>query len=413
LAHIRKRSNGTYQALVYVGLSAETSETTGKPIKLYESITCDEWKECKNLARDLEKDISDGLYSNMRNLLFSDYADRWLKLNENMVASTTYIKNYKMPINKHLKPFFGRFKLKDINEFHVKEYINNKLSTLSPSTVRKHFFTLSKMLYDVLKGKSPCKDIAPPEEATYIPVVPTDDEFNLLYAAIKGTFDEPIVLLAGWCGLREGEIFGLKTDDIDEINNTIRIDESRAIYEIKYEPGETIGPKLGYEDKDPKSKKGFRTLAVKDYLMELLKKVKNEQISKARKNKKVIDMSKEPIYLFNMRPDSYSSRFSNIINYHNEMVDLKKKFGQAGLDNYLKSHTKKSIRRNISLQCKKIIDTRFHDLRHYHVTVMYENDIPDQYAADRLGDDIKTMKAVYQHLRLEKRIELDVKIKNI
>lgn len=413
MAHIRKRSNGTYQALVYTGLSTELSEKTGKPIKLYESITCDGWKECKDAARDLEKEIADGLYSNMQNLLFSEYADRWLKLNENTVSSTTYLKNYKMPINKHLKPFFGRFKLKDINEFHIKEYINNKLSTLSPSTVRKHFFTLSKMLNDALKYKNPCKDIVPPDEATYTPVVPTDEEFNLLHSAIKGSFDEPIVLLGGWCGLREGEIFGLKTDDINETNNTIRIDESRAITEIKYEPGQELGPKLGYEDKDPKSKRGFRTLPVKDYLMDLLKKVKYEQISKTHKNKKVIDISKEPIYLFNMRPDSYSSRFSDIINYHNEMIDIKKKFGQAGLDNYLKFHTKTSIKRNINLQNKKLIDSRFHDLRHYHVTVMYENDIPDQYAADRLGDDIKTMKTVYQHLRLEKRKELDIKIKNI
>ena len=44
---------------------------------------------------------------------------------------------------------------------------------------------------------------------------------------------------------------------------------------------------------------------------------------------------------------------------------------------------------------------------------MYENDIPDQYAADRLGDDIKTMKSVYQHLRLEKKQELDSLIKKI
>lgn len=44
---------------------------------------------------------------------------------------------------------------------------------------------------------------------------------------------------------------------------------------------------------------------------------------------------------------------------------------------------------------------------------MYENEIPDQYAAERLGDDIKTMKSVYQHLRLDKRKEIDTKIKNI
>jgi hypothetical protein len=44
---------------------------------------------------------------------------------------------------------------------------------------------------------------------------------------------------------------------------------------------------------------------------------------------------------------------------------------------------------------------------------MYENDIPDQYAAERMGDDIRTMKSVYQHLRLKKKTELDAKVKTI
>ena len=328
MAYIRKRPNGTYQAAVYVGLSPDELDSKGNPKKLYEYITRDTKKEAKEAARELEKEISDGTFSRIQNLAFSEYADRWLKLNQNTVSSTTYLKNYKMPIEKHLKPAFGKYKLKDINEFQIKEYINNKLETHSTATVRKHFFTLSKMLYDALKIKSPCRDIVPPQDKKiYTPNVPTDEEFNILHAAVKGTFDEPIILLGAWCGLRVGEIFGLKTDDIDEVNGTVRIDESLAIIEIKYDEnvkGSKL-PKLGYEDKDPKSKRGFRTLVVKDYLMNLLIKIKNEQIIKENKDKKIIDISQEPIRLFNMRPDSYSSRFSDIINFHNELVDIKKK----------------------------------------------------------------------------------------
>ncbi len=426
MAYIRKRKNGSYQAAVYVGLSTEIDPKTGKPKKLYEYITMEGFKEIKEAARNLEKDIADKTYSNMQNCLFSTYSQKWLEINENLVSPTTFVKNYKMYVEKHFIPFFGRFKLKDITEFQVKEYINLKLKTLSPTTVRKHFYTLNKMLYDALKLKNPCRDITPPEEAEYIPQVPTDEEFKLLHAAVKGTFDEPIILLAGWCGLREGEIFCLNTDDIDEINGTVRIDESKAISEnknikeMKLSNEQTVEkqainkkePKLIYQSKGPKSKRGFRTLVVKDYLMQLLKKLKHERLAEYEVDK-VIELTKKPIPLFNMRPDSYSSRFSDIIKFHNEMFDIRKKFGQAGLDNSLKPHTKKSIRKNLNLQNKKLKDFRFHDLRHYHVTVMYENEIPDQYAAERLGDDIKTMKSVYQHLRLDKRKEIDTKIKNI
>ena len=417
MAHIRQLSSGSYQAAVYVGKSSTEFDKNGKPKKLYEYITMDGKKECKAAARDLEKDISDGKYSSMQNLLFSAYVPKWLKVNENLVSPTTFVKNYKMYCYKHFIPFFGNYKLKDISEFLIKEYISLKLEKLSSTTVRKHFFVLSKMFYEALKDKSPCRDITPPEESEYTPVVPTKSEFELLHAAVKGTFDEPIILLAGWCGLREGEIFGLNTDDIDETNGTVRIDESKAISENKNiekdNPDSKKQPKLIYLSKDPKSKRGFRTLVVKDYLMELLKKIKFERLAKYDGNKKVIELNKEPVPLFDMRPDSYSSRFSDIITFHNEMLDVRKKYGQSGLDNSLKSHTKKSIRRNLNLQNKRLKDIRFHDLRHYHVTEMYENDIPDQYAAQRLGDDIKTMKTVYQHLRLEKKNELDAVIKNL
>lgn len=52
---------------------------------------------------------------------------------------------------------------------------------------------------------------------------------------------------------------------------------------------------------------------------------------------------------------------------------------------------------------------RFHDLRHYHATQMFENPpISDQYAAERLGHDINTLKTIYQHLMVNIHSDTDI-----
>ena len=62
---------------------------------------------------------------------------------------------------------------------------------------------------------------------------------------------------------------------------------------------------------------------------------------------------------------------------------------------------------------RKLPKIRFHDLRHYHASLLYKNNVPDQYAAERLGHDIWVLKKIYQHLGLEENKELDQKVKDI
>jgi len=59
---------------------------------------------------------------------------------------------------------------------------------------------------------------------------------------------------------------------------------------------------------------------------------------------------------------------------------------------------------------KKIPKTRLHFLRHYHATWLYENDVLDHLAAERLGHDIKVSKGIYQHLGVKKKDEINRKI---
>jgi len=365
MASIKKNANGTYSAVVYVG-----RDSNNKMLREY--VTRDGLKECKNAVRDLEEEIANRSLNNLSRMKMCDYMDKWFEINKPFLANTT-IKAYKTYIDLHFTPAFGNLRVNQITDMQIKKYLSDKLKCLSSTTVRKHYFTLAKMFYDTLKTKSPCLGIKAPQNSEFTPTIPTEVEFERIHQVFKsiGLQDEVIILLAGWCGLRRGEIFALKWDDINEKDCMIRVDEAVALEEEGYQ----------FELKSPKSANGIRTIIAPDYVMSLLKDMRQLKPKKKSKKDEIKNNNKAEIKpeIFSYNPDSFSKKYRKIIN--------------------LKSNNLPKI--------------RFHDLRHYHASLLYKNNVPDQYAAGRLGHDIWVLKKIYQHLGLEETKELDQQVKNI
>jgi integrase len=398
MASIRKQWSGTFQAAVYVGTSAIEKDKHGNPKKLYEYITHESERECKRLARELETEIENKTYSSFGKMKFSAWCEKWIGINfidysvpgilekNKPKYKPSTQKSYKMYINYHFIPFFGNMFLKDIQEMHIKEYISKKIKQgLSSTTIRKHFYILSDMLYDALKIKNPCRDIEPPKMVKFTPVVLDESGFELFHTALHGTSDEIPLLLAAWCGMRLGEIFALKWGDVDKEKFEITIDENRAISEF------------GYMDVDPKSERGFRTIPVSQKVIDLIeaKRLQQEKISP---------------YIFTMRPDSYSSRFGKLINRHNKALkDIRSR--KAKRSEFILTGHKRCVEFNLA--SSPLPDIRFHDLRHYCATILHKNNISDQYAAEFFGHDIMVLKKIYQHLELNTRKANDEKVKEI
>lgn len=387
MASIKKLPNGRFQATVFIGRDAN-----GKQLK--KKVTFDSEKEAKKFARDLEQEIEERKYTNMDNTRASAWFDNWLELNKNSLSPSTYI-SYKMYVEAHFKPAFGSFKLGQIKELHIKKYINDKLTDLSSTTVRKHILVLRKMLYDALKQKSPCTDIEVPKAEKYKPYVLSEKEFEQIHNAIKGTRDEPIVLLAAWCGLRLGEIFGLKWDDVNWEKGLIRIDENMAISEN------------GYIDKKPKSDNGLRNVVVPQDLMTLLKSYRLEQATPDTVKKGKVPESKKSLRKWTrVLLKKYGSKTIEEIpeelkeNFLAEFREIQSRIFLMRPDSY-------STYFGELIDEKKLPPIRFHDLRHYHASWLYKRGIPDQYAAQRLGHDIKVLKGIYQHLEVDVKTETD------
>jgi integrase len=358
LASIRKRPNGTWQATIFVGRDA-----SGK--QLFKYVTCDTQKECKRKAREIEQEIEEGRLVNLENIRVVAWIEKWMDLK---TLSPSTRATYKSYIKNHFTPYFGALKLKQINEIHIKKFMAEKAKIgLSQASIRRMTSVLKTSLDDVMKQKSPARDIKLPREEKYTPRVPNDLEMEQIHNAVRGTRDEPIVLLAAWCGLRRGEIFALKWNDINWTLGTLRVDESYAINEDNI-----------YEDKRPKSENGLREVIVPEYLLELLDNMRKPKKGRKKKSEKqIVEIGSPDHRIFNMRPDSYSSYWAEFVRE------------------------------------KKLPQIRFHDLRHYHASWLYAKGVPDQYAAQRLGHDIRVLKTIYQHLGLDRQMEIDDNIRNM
>lgn len=349
MASIKKRPNGTYQATIYIG-----RDENGK--QMFEYVTRQTQKECKAAAREIEEELEKGNYvtSSLRRIKVVDWIDEWIELNRPRLSPGT-IKLYKTYLRKHYKPFFKNTTLGQVsgNEILCRRFMAKKLKHLSANTVCKLMTVLSKIFREALRDKNPIRYIELPKKEKYTPYVLNDEEFSQIHEAVKGTIDELFVLLAAWCGLRLGEICALKPGDIFKDKRIIRIDENL-----------TINDDYQWEFKPPKSANGIRNVAVPEYLMNLL-------------NDYIISKKEIPDRIFDYLPGGYTHRWPKVVENNN------------------------------------LPKVRFHDLRHYHASWLYKNNIPDQYAAKRLGHDVQTLKGIYQHLGLDVEKELDDNVRQL
>ncbi|MBP6859088.1 MAG: tyrosine-type recombinase/integrase [Candidatus Magasanikbacteria bacterium] len=151
-------------------------------------------------------------------------------------------------LNRNLLPVFGKTPLNKISAYSIEEYKATYLKHgLSPKTINNHLTVLRKCLrtacdWEKLENVPKIKLLRYP---------PTDQEFLSIEEGVKlanAAKEEPewyaIILVALRTGMRLGELFGLKWQDIDFDQSVIRI--SRSIVE-----GIESSPKTHRERKVP------------------------------------------------------------------------------------------------------------------------------------------------------------------
>ena len=199
---------------------------------------------------------------------FNDVAERyleWVKTNKTR-AGEDDISRY----NCQLKGRFDGKRLNEITSFDLERIKADLLKRgLSPASV-KHGLVLFRQMVNkaidwrMYKGENPIKGVKMPVLQNQRERFLSHEEAGFLLSELKKTSLQlhDMALLSLHCGLRAGEIFNLKTQDLDFENGLITISNP----------------------KNKESRKAFMTNAVKEMLLFRVTETPDDLIFKARKH---------------------------------------------------------------------------------------------------------------------------------
>ncbi len=160
-------------------------------------------------------------------VLMADWVDAWWATTVNLRPSSrardeAYIRN-------HVLPAFGELTLGAITQLDVRAWVAELAAAgRAPATVQKAYQTLSKILRGAvdagLIAQSPCRRVALPrverEEMRFL----TPEEVSGLAEAIEPRY-RAMVLFDAYCGLRLGELAGLRRSRIDLLRRQVHVAE--------------------------------------------------------------------------------------------------------------------------------------------------------------------------------------------
>src|SRR5215212_8606200 len=178
-------------------------------------------EEARKALREARSNADAGLVFDAGKLTVEEYLARWLADSvKDTVRQRTY-ERYESIFRVHIKPVIGRLKLKALTPAHVRALYRQKLdSGLSPRTVNYIHVTLHKALSqavsDGLVPRNAAQVKAPRPEKPEIKPLSQDQARKLIRTAYEtGDRYAALYVVALHTGLREGEMLGLRWDDLD------------------------------------------------------------------------------------------------------------------------------------------------------------------------------------------------------
>jgi len=178
--------------------------------------------------------------------LFGPYAERWLetRLVRGRPLTPMTRQGYRGLMRRNLEPTFGKTRLRQITPELVREWYSSIVQKAGTDAAAKSYRLLRAIMTtavaDDLVGRNPCRIRgAGTEHADERPMLEARTVLKLA-DAIEGRY-RALVLLAGFGGLRTGELLGLERRDIDSLHQRVYV--RRQSLEIHGAGRVTMAPK--------------------------------------------------------------------------------------------------------------------------------------------------------------------------
>lgn len=241
-----RRKDGTWVAAV-------TAWHNGVRKRVTRTASSQRDANAKRLA--LLRDIEQGINIGAERQTVGEYLDAWLKdvVVVRRRPKTAY--NYTSLIRTHITPALGRVQLDKLTAQQIARFLEAKARDgYAPRTLRLLHTILRSALKQAVKWELVPKNVAmlvdaPPIER-YTPAIWSPDDARRFLTAMRGQPCEALYLLALATGMRQGELLGLRWQDLDLDAGVLTV---RHTLEV------TAGP---WKLAEPKTRSGRRTIAL-------------------------------------------------------------------------------------------------------------------------------------------------------
>lgn len=229
-------------------------------------------KEVADKVTELIRQINSNTYIEPSKVTLYEWLCEWLEIYcKPELRVTTYV-NYELYIERHIKDSIGVCRMSDLNTTMFQQYYNQKFQNgklngnggLSPKNLRNLHNMLHKALDQAVNldmiSKNPVTYAVLPKSQKKEMRYFTESEQRELQEAIKGDRLEMAILIALYTGVRQGELLGLKWDNVRiDLNGQSYIRIVETLCRVKnYD--ETTNNKTVLSVNIPKTRHSVRTI---------------------------------------------------------------------------------------------------------------------------------------------------------
>jgi len=251
---VSRRADGTWMGQVELEPGAD-----GKRKRRY--VYAPTKREAQQKVRALVDAAASGLPQPGKTTV-AQYLDTWLTGKQNLRLSTR--QRYRELRDVHIVPTLGKRLLAEVRPEHIEALYTQLLTRVSAGTVRNVHIVLHAALNQAYRRglimRNPCDLVEVPAASKVEPATLTVEQVRVLLAHVAGTRWESLYLLAVVLGLRQGELFGLRWQDIDLERGRLTVNQS--IREVRG-AGQVVSA--------PKTVRSRRTLVLPALLVESLR----------------------------------------------------------------------------------------------------------------------------------------------
>lgn len=292
----------------------------------------------------------DGLIVENDKITFGQFFSRYYQdvLTHNVQPKT--LESYESMARVHLLPALSEYRLTAINPQILQSLYSEKLNSgLSPRTVHYLHTLIHMSLKQAMKWGLVVRNVADlvdkPSQKRKAPDVWNTDQVNRFLKKISGHRWFPIYVLAIYCGVREGEVLGLRVEDIDLMHRVLYVRQT-----VQYLIGK------GLTIKEPKSDAGKRPVTIPGFALSVI-------------TDYLLSIQKESGLIFTTSNKTPISPRNLIRHFKSVIEDL------------------------------NLPDIRFHDLRHTHASLLLQAGVNPKVVQERLGHSSVTLTLnTYSHV---------------